>query len=196
MDTERALWVLLAITLATQVSMVAALFVDRALPGIRIWPPPARRSWQSYYIWGGSWLHNSGAFLLAVFDWNSLGLDPRILIGVGLPLIALGQAILAWGFRTLSLHTTLGFGGPFIRQGPYQYSRNPQYVGACVYLAGLALVSGSALAVAACAGGMVWYVVAPFGEEPHLREQFGLEYDSYCREGPRFVGPHRRLPSP
>ena len=179
---------LLGVTLFTQGLLLSALLITRLRPELRIWPPPSRRSWQFYFTWGGAWVHNSGAFLLAVLDWNSLRLSPWVLFGLGLPLIALGQVSIFWSFRALSLHTTLGLGGPFVRQGPYNYSRNPQYVGACVYLAGLALLSGSPFAVVACLGGMTWYLLAPFGEEPALRTQFGAAYEAYCREVPRYIG--------
>jgi protein-S-isoprenylcysteine O-methyltransferase Ste14 len=184
----RSVRLLLALTLVTQGLLVASLALTRHWPALRVWPPPARRSWQFYFTWIGAWVHLSGAFLLAILDWNSLGLDPWLLLGVGLPLVALGQLVIFSGFRALSLHATLGLGGPFVRSGPYRWSRNPQYVGACVYLAGLAIASGSLSAIVACLGGMVWYLLAPFGEEPWLRRAFGTEYEAYCREVPRYVG--------
>jgi protein-S-isoprenylcysteine O-methyltransferase Ste14 len=186
--------VLLGITLFTQLLLASSLLLTRLRPALRIWPPPSRRAWQFYFTWAGTWLHLSGAFQLAILDWNGLGLSAWIRFGVGLPLVGLGQLVIFWGFRTLSLHTTLGLAGPFIRGGPYAHSRNPQYVGACVYLAGLALLSGSGWALVACLGGMLWYLLAPFGEEPWLRAQFGAEYEAYCREVPRFVG-WRRAPA-
>lgn len=184
---------LLAVTLLTQALLVCSLVVSRVRPAVRIWPPPSHRSWQFYFTWIGAWVHLSGAFLLAILDWNSLGLSGWIRFGLGLPLIVLGQLFIFWGFRVLSLHTTLGLGGPLVRGGPYRYSRNPQYVGACVYLAGLALLSGSGVTVVACLGGLVWYLCAPFGEEPRLRAEFGAEYEAYCRDAPRFIA-WRRIP--
>jgi len=138
-------------------------------------------------------VHLSGAFLLAILDWNSLAVRGWIRFGLGIPLIALGQLLIFRAFRELHLHATLGLGGPFVRGGPYRHSRNPQYLGACVYLAGLALLSGSALALVACLGATVWYLLAPFGEEPGLRARFGAEYEEYCRRVPRFLG-WRRAP--
>src|SRR6516165_10810212 len=103
----------------------------------RIWPPPSRHSWQFYFTWVGSWITLSGAFLLAVLDKNTLGLSATLRLGVGVPLLLVGAALIAWGSRTLSLHTSLGLGGQLIRSGPYRWSRNPQYVGLCAYLASL-----------------------------------------------------------
>jgi protein-S-isoprenylcysteine O-methyltransferase Ste14 len=186
---EQAVRAIFAVTLFTQLLLVSAFLVTRLRPSLRIWPPPpGRRSWQLYFVWGGAWLHLSGAFLLAILDWNGLGLPAWLRFGLGLPLIVLGQLVIFWGARTLSAHTTLGLGGPFVRGGPYAWSRNPQYIGAITYLLGLGLLSGSGWTLAACLGAMVWYVSAPFGEEPFLRAEFGPSYDAYCREVPRFLG--------
>jgi protein-S-isoprenylcysteine O-methyltransferase Ste14 len=183
---------LLAVTLLTQALLASSVVATRLRPTLHIWPPPDRHSWQFYFIWIGAWVHLSGAFLLAILDWNSFGLDPWLRFALGIPLIVLGQLFIFWGFRTLSLHTTLGLGGPLVRGGPYRYSRNPQYVGACAYLGGLALLSGSGVALVACLGGMLWYLLAPFAEEPALRARFGREYEEYCRDVPRFLGRPRR----
>lgn len=178
----------LAVTLLTQALLVASLGVTRLWPRLHIWPPPSRRCWQFYFTWIGAWVYLSGAFLLVILDWNSLRLAPWLRFGAGIPLILAGQLVIFWGFRSLSHHTTLGLGGPFVRKGPYAYSRNPQYAGACTYLVGLALLGGSPWAALACLGATLWYVLAPFGEEPWLRAEFGAEYEAYCREVPRFLG--------
>jgi len=132
---------LLLVTLATQLLLFVTLGVSIADPKRRIWPPPSRHSWQFYFTWVGSWIALSGAFLLAVLDENTLGLSPTLRLGVGVPLLLAGAALIAWGTRTLSLHTSLGLGGQLIRSGPYRWSRNPQYVGLCAYLASLTLLS-------------------------------------------------------
>lgn len=183
---------LLWTTLATQLLLFVSLGVSIAAPKRRIWPPPSRRSWQFYSTWVGSWIALSGAFLLAVLDENSLRLSLMVRFGVGVPLFLAGAALIGWGFRTLSLYSSLGLGGQLIRGGPYRWSRNPQYVGVCAYLAALTLLSGSQLAAIACLAISLWFVMAPFAEEPWLAEQFGAEYEAYCRTVPRFLGlPHR-----
>lgn len=69
---------------------------------------------------------------------------------------------------------------PFVTAGPYQYTRNPQYVGYVLALAGLALVrhapAGLALAAAA-AGAFAWCVPV---EERHLLREFGTGYREYA----------------
>jgi protein-S-isoprenylcysteine O-methyltransferase Ste14 len=41
--------------------------------------------------------------------------------------------------------------------------------------------------MAATVGGML-FLIAPFAEEPWLRERFGPSYDEYAEEVPRFLG--------
>ena len=188
--------VLLVVTLVTQLLLFVSLGVSIAAPKRRIWPPPSRHSWQFYSTWVGSWIALSGAFLLAVLDENSLRLSSTVRFGVGVPLLLTGAALIGWGSRTLSLHASIGLGGQLIRGGPYRWSRNPQYVGVCAYLAALTILSGSQLAAVACLAISLWFLMAPFAEEPWLAEQFGAEYEEYRRTVPRFLGlPHRRRTS-
>jgi protein-S-isoprenylcysteine O-methyltransferase Ste14 len=183
---------LLLVTLATQLLLYVSLGVSIVAPRRRIWPPPSRDSWRFYLTWFGSWITLSGAFLLAVLDKNSLGLGPTLRFGGGVPLLLVGVALIGWGSRTLSLHTSLGLGGQLIRSGPYRWSRNPQYVGACAYLAALTLLSGSLFTGIACLSIALWHLLLPFAEEPWLAQQFGAEYEEYRSRVPRFLGlPHR-----
>src|SRR5262245_43194325 len=151
----------LAITLAAQIVLFAFLWVSIALPDHRIWPPPTRQSWQFYLTWLASWVGLSGVFLLAVLDDNSLGLPTWLRLGAGIPVFLIGASILGWGFHALTLHTTLGLPGPFVRTGPYRWTRNPQYLGSCAYLASLPLLSGSGLTAIGCVAVAGWFLLAP-----------------------------------
>jgi protein-S-isoprenylcysteine O-methyltransferase Ste14 len=179
---------LLGLTLGAQLILFGFTGVSAFAPDHRVWPPPSRHGWQFYATWFLSWVSLSGVFLLAVLGGNSLGLPTYVRVGAGIPLFGFGVWFIAWGFRELSLQTTLGLEGRLIRTGPYRWSRNPQYVGTCVYLASLALLSGSHLAAIAGFAVAVWFLVTPFVEEPWLAERFGEEYAQYCREVPRFLG--------
>jgi protein-S-isoprenylcysteine O-methyltransferase Ste14 len=55
-------------------------------------------------------------------------------------------------------------------------------------LAGFAVLSNSLLALITGLIGAAWFVLAPFTEEPWLRDQFGEEYDRYIDAVPRFIG--------
>jgi protein-S-isoprenylcysteine O-methyltransferase Ste14 len=179
---------LLWITLAAQLVLYVFTAISTFAPQHRTWPPPGRGTWQFYVTWFLSWVTLSGVFLLALLAGNSLGLPAWLRLGAGVPLFAAGTALLFWGFRELSVQTTLGLQGRLIRTGPYRWSRNPQYVGTCLYLASLVLLSGSHLAAIGCLAVAGWFLTAPFIEEPWLAERYGEAYAAYRREVPRFVG--------
>ena len=79
-----------------------------------------------------------------------------------------------------------------MERGPYRISRNPQYVADIAMLAGFAILANSTYAWITCLLGMVWFVLAPFTEEPWLRDQFGVEYELYMKRVPRFLSLKRR----
>ena len=178
--------ILLGITLAAQLVLLVFTAVSFFAPQHRVWPPPSRRCWQFYATWFLSWLAFSGVFLLAIFDENSLQLPGWLRLAAGLPLLALGAGLITWGSRELSLHATLGLEGSLIRSGPYRWSRNPQYLGVCLYLVSLVLLSGSLFTAIGCVAIGLWFVVTPRIEEPWLAERFGAEYEAYCKAVPRF----------
>lgn len=179
---------LLGLTLGAQLILFGFTGVSLLAPDNRVWPPPSRHSWQFYATWFLSWVSLSGALLLAVLGGNSLGLPILLRLGAGMPLFGLGVWFIAWGFRELTLQTTLGLGGRLVQSGPYRWSRNPQDVGTCAYLVSLVLLSGSHLAAIASVAVALWFLVTPVVEEPWLAEQFGEEYTQYCQEVPRFLG--------
>jgi protein-S-isoprenylcysteine O-methyltransferase Ste14 len=186
---------LLAITLSAQLVLFVFTGVSWMATRHRIWPPPSRHGWQLYTTWFLSWVSLSGVFLLAVLGGNTLAIPTWIRLGAGVPLLGIGVAVLAGGFRELSVQTTLGVQGPLIRSGPYRWSRNPQYVGAACYLVSLVLLSGSHLAAIACLAVTAWFLATPFVEEPWLAERYGDAWREYRRSVPRFFGwPAARAP--
>jgi protein-S-isoprenylcysteine O-methyltransferase Ste14 len=179
---------LLAVTLASQAVLLAFTAVSFFAPARRVWPPPARRSWQLYTTWFLSWVSLSGVFLLALFAGNPLGLPAWLRLGLGVPLLAAGALLVGWGTRALTAATTLGAAGAFVRSGPYRFSRNPQYLGACLYLASLVALSGSHLVALAALAIALWFLATPFVEEPWLAARYGEAYEAYRQAVPRFFG--------
>jgi len=186
--------ILLLVTLAAQLVLSAFTAISFFLPSHRVWPPPSRNSWQLYSTWILSWISLSGVFLLAILDTNSMNLPNVIRFGAGVPLLILGVGIIGWAFRELSIQTTLGVGGPLVRSGPYQWSRNPQYLGTCIYLTSLVILSGSWFTAIGSVSIVLWFLASPFVEEPWLAEQFPAEYDAYRSAVPRFFG-LRKVPA-
>ena len=78
--------------------------------------------------------------------------------------------------------------GQLTTDGVYRISRNPQYAGAILAMAGLATAfrSGPALALAAAVAGVYrWWVPV---EEAALTKTFGGTYTAYRKTAPRWLG--------
>jgi protein-S-isoprenylcysteine O-methyltransferase Ste14 len=129
-----------------------------------------------------------GMPLLGILDFQSLGYGhwSRFLFGAMAILIGFGIDI--WGTRTLTAQQSLGAKGRIVTEGPYRFTRNPQYVGFILIYAGLILTFYSLLA--AVTGGLLIlaFLILPLSEEPWLRQQYGEPFEEYCKEVPRFVG--------
>jgi len=174
-------------TVLSLVLLTGSMVVTLVWPRWRVWPPPSRSSWQYWYTWALATLALLGTTLLGIVDWNTFGL-PLWLRGAGGLLAVAGSGFALWGVRELGVRATQGLGGDLVATGPYPYSRNPQYVGDIALLLGFGIFCNSALTLAAGALGAVWYALAPFAEEPWLRERLGSPYEEYCRRAPRFLG--------
>lgn len=73
-------------------------------------------------------------------------------------------------------------------RGVYRYVRNPAYEAAVALVAGQALVFGSwTVLIYALCGVVFFHLFVVLYEEPTLREQFGADYEAYCREVPRWL---------
>jgi protein-S-isoprenylcysteine O-methyltransferase Ste14 len=72
--------------------------------------------------------------------------------------------------------------------GLYRYVRNPIYIGAMLVQVGFILWFGSALAIVySLLFFLAFNILIFLIEEPILRNQFGAEYEEYCRNVPRWV---------
>jgi len=73
-------------------------------------------------------------------------------------------------------------------RGPYQYVRNPMYLGAGLALAGAALFYQAVVLWAYAAGFLLlMHFVVVLYEEPTLRRTFGQDYEAYCRRVRRWL---------
>jgi protein-S-isoprenylcysteine O-methyltransferase Ste14 len=178
-----ALWV----TFLSLSLLGISLVVTIARPKRRVWPPPSRASWQYWYTWVFTVLGMFGTATLGILDWNTFSLPQWLRVAGGLLAVS-GTVFALWGVRELGARATQGLGGELATTGPYRYSRNPQYVGDIALLLGFGLLCNSAVTLAAVALGSVWFALAPFAEEPWLRERLGSPYEEYARHAPRFLG--------
>jgi protein-S-isoprenylcysteine O-methyltransferase Ste14 len=113
---------------------------------------------------------------------------------VGWPVVVLGTIgylWCAWEFVGRGLGTPAVTDPPvrLVVSGLYRFSRNPMYVSVLLLIVGQALIEGSGLVFGY--GMVVWCLFFSFVrwfEEPQLRERFGVEYDQYVEEVPRWLG--------
>jgi len=107
---------------------------------------------------------------------------------VGMLAVAIGAAVAVWCILTFAL-VGRGTPAPFdpprhlVVRGPYEYVRNPMYLGAATALAGAAcFYRSAALGVYAACFLLVVHAFVLWYEEPTLRATFGAEYERYSRE--------------
>ncbi|MFC6988622.1 methyltransferase family protein [Haloplanus sp. GCM10025708] len=152
------------------------------------WWPPGDRTPAYYCHWTLVAVFDVSLVATAVLDWGEWGLFSPVALAGGGVLVCLGTAVFVWGARTMRSAETMGVTGDLYTEGPYAYTRNPQYLGMIVGVTGFAVVADSALVAALAAAHVGWVLLLPRAEEPHLRAEFGDAYDRYAARVPRFVG--------
>jgi protein-S-isoprenylcysteine O-methyltransferase Ste14 len=180
--------VLFGVVLAGEICSLLTIAISIFFPEHRIWPPPKRDSWQQKVNGPLTAIVVFGVPLVGILDFESLGYGhwSRFLVGAALFIIGLGITI--WGARTLGLKQAGGEKGKLITNGPYRYTRNPQYVGFILLYIGIILITSSFMALVTGVFAIFQIFIGPFTEEPWLRQQYGKPYEEYCKIVPRFIG--------
>jgi methanethiol S-methyltransferase len=102
----------------------------------------------------------------------------------GVTLLSLLPIINGWFFLKRNLDRGL------IINGPYRFSRNPQYIGFILFVVGMTLYWPTLITIPmACVLFFAYYKLA-LSEEKNLAENFTAEYADYSRKVPRFLGKH------
>lgn len=158
-----------------------------AIPHKRIWPPPSKRAWQYYFSWGFFYLVFGLNTLLIVFDWNTWVMDNPLRFIVGVPLILIGSLLVVWGIRTLGVKNTSGLVEEFVKDGPYRFTRNPQYLGDMVFYIGLSIVTNSLYLWITHILLIINFIITPISEEDWLLDQYGDTYRDYMEGTSRFL---------
>ena len=163
-----------------------AILISYFSPSHRIWPPPGKKTWQFYFIWVFTYSSLIGLIILGFIDWNSFILDFLVLHFIGGIMFVGGIYTLIWGMWTLSLHLSHGLKGELITDGPYKFSRNPQYIGINLAILGYIFMTNSFLSLITGVFGIFLFLLTPFVEEPWLKEALGSKYEEYCEKVRRF----------
>ena len=141
----------------------------------------------------------SGAF---IGTWIALLIDKRLGLGnysssyatiIGLSLVLYGLFFRFWAsyifYKNNLKVLELGAQQKFIIEGPYQYTRNPLYVGIVAISFGFVIYAGSISGFigAALIPLLGWHLWITHIEESRLEQKFGDEYRSYKNRVPRWV---------
>ncbi len=186
------LLVLYYVVLIAEIILLLGLALSISVPQHRIWPPPSKNSWQYWASWFFILVASVGVPIVGVLDWESLGPIHWIRIPIGIAVIAFSATLSVWAIRTLSMHQSLGLTGKLVSDGPYRYSRNPQYVALILFYLSFILITASYMELVSGVLLSAMYALTPLSEEPWLKQQFGQEYKEYCRRVHRFIGRPRR----
>lgn len=162
--------------------LVVSLTTDRQ------WWPPGDRTWNYYLHWSLVGAFNVSLVTAAVADWNTWLLPRPASLVVGVVVTAAGTAVFVRSAGVMRSDEIAGVTGELYTDGPYAYSRNPQYVGMIVGLLGFALLVNSSSVAVLVIAHVGWVLLLPRAEESHLRSEYGREYERYLERVPRFVG--------
>jgi protein-S-isoprenylcysteine O-methyltransferase Ste14 len=179
--------------LASTVLAVLGMAYSILRPENRLWPPTGRGSWEFQVVVVVDTVCTIGVPVLGLLDRGSLGIGHPLALPLGALLILISSLLIAWAMRALGLGQSFGLEGGLVTDGPYKYSRNPQYVGFVLMLIGVVLVTNSVQALVTGSMVILLVLLAPYAEEPWLRDLFGSRYDEYCERVPRFLGLHSFL---
>lgn len=179
--------ILLVVGLLSGLTLIGALIWSILRPFKRVWPPNNETSMIPTIAWGLTLAVFGAAIGVGVLDWGSLATPNTLRWAFGPFLIATGNLIVWWGAFSIGLKATSGTRDELITSGLYRFSRNPQYVADMAILIGFGLLFSSLWVWPVVIVGVAALALAPFAEEPWLREQYGSKYRDYCAETRRYV---------
>ncbi|MGD0707057.1 MAG: isoprenylcysteine carboxylmethyltransferase family protein [Anaerolineaceae bacterium] len=156
--------------------------------GFRFWPPPSHRSWQFFVSWFLASVIAVNFIFLGLLDFDSFWLPSLWLRSpVPLAMFLFAFAIGIWIEVVFPFHATIGLGNRLITNGPYRFSRNPQYLVDSLSALGYMILTNSWMVWVIGTLGVILNILAPYTEEPWLEERFGDEYREYKARVPRFI---------
>jgi protein-S-isoprenylcysteine O-methyltransferase Ste14 len=135
-------------------------------------------------------LHANSMYIFIPVKWPNLPQlsDISILYNVSLALIIIGLAIVLTSIIPLGYYRSMGLDSKKLKtDGLYNFSRNPQLSGYCLFLIGFAVSYPSLYMF----GWIIVYVIISYmmaiTEEEYLLSIYGEQYEKYCMQVSRFV---------
>lgn len=171
---------------ATQFEFRFRLIIGLLIYVLGFWAP-----WARYF--GGSgrlsttWLELPGA--IASAHWLSLE-NATIIVTVFALLCAIkGTVFRVWGTAYLGaavVHDGSMHGAQVVAAGPYRYTRNPLYMGSCIFSIAVAILMPPTGAIFFLAATAIFHFRLILAEEAHLAARQGEAYLTYKQRVPRF----------
>ena len=178
-----------ALSLSAGFAIVFLCLLAFFSPRFQFWPPPSRDSWQYRTFWILFRLFILGLIIFAFIDFGSAVQQPspwRYFIGIPLAVFGFGAALYLTNF--LGWRNAYGEAKGLETAGMYRWSRNPIYVVTIVGMVGIGTVVASWIVTSMLIMWTLFYLLAPFLEEPWLEREYGAEYLAYKKRVPRFLG--------
>lgn len=154
----------------------------------QFWPPPDKGSWQHKCF---LWLFRGLLYPLIALSFMEIERPDNIFdlikCGVGGSLLVVG-----FGFA-LRITFVMGWRNAFGEKlglktsGYFARSRNPIYVATWIGLIGWAILVSSTLVSILLGIWALFYLIAPYFEEPWLERMYGDEFQEYRNQVPRFL---------
>lgn len=127
----------------------------------------------------------ASGILQQLIPWST-GFEEPLGWTLGGPLLVVGLLVVVWAVRTAG-RQRVDAPTVLLTRGPYEYSRNPMYVGWTAGYVGIALLADSVWPLA-------WFPVVALAvhrevrrEERFLEDRFGADYRRYRREVRRYL---------
>ena len=178
--------ILVALGLGIAAMTLSAILWSIAFPARRIWPPKRYTALTQYLVWVPTFTLFGVLIVLGIWGWGDLAIPNWVRFGVGLPLSLIGNIVVWMEVSHFGVPQTGGAKGTLRTKGMYRYSRNPQYMADIGIVSGWMILSAAPWAIVVGLAGIAVLIAAPFSEEPWLKVQYGITYDSYSSRVRRF----------
>ena len=126
--------------------------------------------------------------------WSGEAVMPALSIWlIGLLPLLIGVVLYFWcagAFTFIGKGTPAPIDAPIflVREGPYQWVRNPMYIAVLAVVIGEAILFHALVLVGfALLAWVMVHLFVVFYEEPTLRKAFGAEYDTFRTNVPRWI---------
>lgn len=178
---------LMILGLGIAVGTLTAILWSIVFPERRLWPPSKYTAMTPILVWVPTFTLFGVLILLGVLGWGELSIPNWIRFGVGVSLVLIGNVVVWTEVFYFGISQTGGAVGNLRTSGFYRYTRNPQYMADIVMICGWMILSAAPYALLLGFSATAILAIAPFSEEPWLREQYGSDFDAYAKTVRRFI---------